>query len=265
MPYVNTPKGIQLYYESYGTGRPVIFIHPPLMGHVVFRYQEALSDHVQVILYDQRGHGRSGYQPSHSLEHVIPDHVDDLRALIQELDLKRPVLVGYSSGGLIALAYALAFTNELGGVVLSGGFPRVDSSILFMEFQVGILIMKAQGINLLSRLLAKAHKVTSEDEIVLRMYGKKANMHAVSDLYKAGFRADYSSKLPQLDQLPMRIIYGTRDKFINKHKKYFDTLTHTKIIFIEKAFHQLPTHQHEAFNRIIKQFLPEIDQYTMKR
>ncbi|MDN3956070.1 alpha/beta fold hydrolase [Sporolactobacillus laevolacticus] len=265
MPYVNTPKGIQLYYESYGKGKPIIFIHPPLMGHVVFRYQKVLSEHAQVILYDQRGHGKSGYQPSLSLDQVIPDHVDDLRALIQGLHLNQPILVGYSSAGLIALAYALSFTDETGGLILSGGFPCVASQILFMEFQVGIFMMKTNGQNILSNLLAKSHKITKEDKRTLYQYGRKANAHAVLDLYKAGLKADYSKQLPQLNQLPMWILYGTRDKFISKHKKYFDPLIKTEIIYIDKAFHQIPMHQYEQFNQVIQRFLSMIDQKVEKK
>jgi pimeloyl-ACP methyl ester carboxylesterase len=261
MPYINTKKDIYLYYEKYGKGRPIIFIHPPLMGHVVFHYQKTLSEHAQVILYDQRGHGRSGYHPSRSLEHVIPDHVADLRALVQELHLNHPILVSYSSGGLLALAYALTFPNELGGMILSGGFPCVRSAILFMEYQIGVLMMKASGgPKALSNILANAHKVTQQDKRMLNIYCQKANVHAVLDLYKAGLKADFSAQMPQLDQLPMWIVYGTRDKFISKHKKYFDLLAKTEIIFIDKAFHQIPTHQHEQFNHVIRRFLSDMNQ-----
>ncbi|MCQ2011108.1 alpha/beta hydrolase [Sporolactobacillus sp. STSJ-5] len=261
MPYINTTKDICLYYEKSGKGRPIIFIHPPLMGHVVFHYQKILSEHAQIILYDQRGHGRSSYQPSRSLERVIPDHVADLRTLIQELQLKQPILSSYSSGGLIALSYALTFPNEVGGMILSGGFPCVGSAMLFMEYQLGVLIMKASGgQKALSNLLANAHKMTQEDKKMFYTYCKKANVHAVLDLYKAGLKTDFSAQLKQLDLLPMWIVYGTRDKFISKHKKYFDFLTKTEIIFIDKAFHQIPTHQHEQFNQVIQRFLLDMNQ-----
>jgi pimeloyl-ACP methyl ester carboxylesterase len=261
MPYINTTKDICLYYEKYGKGRPIIFIHPPLMGHAVFRYQKILSEHAQVILYDQRGHGRSSYHPSGSLEQVISDHVADLRVLIQELHLNQPILVSYSSGGFLAISYALKFPNEIGGMILSGGYPCVRSAILFVEYQLGILMMKTSGgQKTLSNILANAHKLTEEDKRMLSIYCQKANGHAVLDLYKAGLETDLSAQMPQLDQLPIWGVYGTRDKFIAKHKKYFDFLDKTEIIFIDKAFHQLPTHQHEQFNYVIRRFLSDMNQ-----
>ena len=48
-----------MFYEEYGEGIPIIFIHPPGMGRKVFVYQQHLANHMRVILPDLSGHGES--------------------------------------------------------------------------------------------------------------------------------------------------------------------------------------------------------------
>lgn len=61
MPIVSTVNKKQLYYEEYGQGIPVIFIHPPGMGRKVFYYQRLLANHFRVIFPDLSGHGDSDH------------------------------------------------------------------------------------------------------------------------------------------------------------------------------------------------------------
>ncbi|WP_449619877.1 alpha/beta fold hydrolase [Robertmurraya sp. Marseille-Q9965] len=58
MPVFNFEE-TQLYFEDYGTGIPIVFIHPPAMGRRVFHFQFQLSDRYQVIFPDLTGHGDS--------------------------------------------------------------------------------------------------------------------------------------------------------------------------------------------------------------
>ncbi|WP_139692766.1 alpha/beta fold hydrolase [Sporolactobacillus terrae] len=258
MPYIETNQGIHLFYEKIGKGRPIVFLHPPLMGHVAFRYQKALADRAQLIFYDQRGHGQSGYQASPSLGQVFTDHAEDLRALIEQLRLSKPLLVGYSSGGLIALTYALRHSENIGGILLAGGFPCVASHLLRLEYQLGIQLMKNGNQDLLARLVAKANKNSKQEEQVMYDYARKADSHAVLDLYRAGPKADLTAQLWQLNQLPMRILYGSSDFYIKKHKQFFEPLAHTEIITVDRAFHQLPTHHYKVFNHLIMRFLRQL-------
>ncbi|MBP3041097.1 alpha/beta hydrolase [Bacillaceae bacterium Marseille-Q3522] len=257
MPDFQTAAGVNIYYEVHGEGIPLIFIHPPLAGHVIFKYQFDLSRKYKVIFYDCRGHGKSGYLPSAHPEDVISDHVQDLKALIDHLKIEHPVITGYSNGGLIALAYALAFPDAIGALVLSGGYPKVDTWLLKQEYNSGIFLMKKKKLRFLSYLIAKTHKVTRSDQQQFYSYGLKANRKAVLDLYVAGKIYNAASQLHKLRNLPILVLYGTKDIHVYQHKKYFETLPNAKIIFIKKAFHQLPTHWYPMFNWELIQFIEE--------
>ena len=85
MPYI-VEDGVRLYYEEMGSGTPILFIHPPEMGHIVFRHQQSLSSHFRIIMYDMRGNGKSS--PSNR-PITIPLLADDICRLLNTLDVNK--------------------------------------------------------------------------------------------------------------------------------------------------------------------------------
>jgi 3-oxoadipate enol-lactonase len=77
-----------------------------------------LAAELTVVTFDLRGTGASGRPPG---PYPLEDFLGDLGALVRELDLDRPALVGHSFGGSIALAYAAGHPDEVAAVVSVGG------------------------------------------------------------------------------------------------------------------------------------------------
>ncbi|SEO77808.1 Pimeloyl-ACP methyl ester carboxylesterase [Halogranum amylolyticum] len=120
MPTVQT-NGIETYYEERGEGRPVVFVHAALVDHAMWDEQvAALEDDYRTVVYDVRGHGRTGGSPL--AEYSTTLYAADLRALVEALELDRPVLCGLSLGGLIAQTYAATYPDEIAGLVLADTF-----------------------------------------------------------------------------------------------------------------------------------------------
>ncbi len=88
---------IEIHYEDHGSGDPVVLIHGyPLNGNSWERQErELLATGHRVISYDRRGFGRSS-QPTVGYDYDT--FVDDLDALLEQLDLNDVVLVGFSMG-----------------------------------------------------------------------------------------------------------------------------------------------------------------------
>lgn len=78
---------------------------------------EPLAAHVQVVYYDQRGHGRSDSSTAEFWN--LQTWADDLRRLCDVLGLVKPVVLGSSFGGHVALTYAGLFPAHPGGVILA--------------------------------------------------------------------------------------------------------------------------------------------------
>src|SRR5690348_3437750 len=101
MPYIKVGQensgSIDLYYEDHGSGRPVVLIHGyPLSGRAWDRQLPVLLEHrYRVITYDRRGFGKSS-QPTTGYDYDT--FANDLRTLLETLDLHDVTLVGHSMG-----------------------------------------------------------------------------------------------------------------------------------------------------------------------
>ena len=104
---------IELYYEDQGAGQPVVLIHGyPLDGHSWERQtRELLAAGYRVITYDRRGFGQSSKVAT---GYDYDTFADDLNALLETLDLRDVVLVGFFMG-----------TGELARYVARHGHERV--------------------------------------------------------------------------------------------------------------------------------------------
>ena len=104
-------NGINLYYESHGTGRPLVLLHGGLgSGEMFGPVVPALAEHHQVILPDLQGHGRTA-DIDRPLD--LAAMADDIAALIDHLELDSPDVVGYSLGGGVAVRTAVKYPEKI--------------------------------------------------------------------------------------------------------------------------------------------------------
>ena len=114
---VTTPDGATIRYTDAGAGDPpIVFVHGWTCDHTTFLDQLAhFAPTNRVVALDQRGHGASD-KPDQ--DYNVPGFVEDLAWFISELGLDRPVVVGHSMGGSIALNFARRHTALTRGVIL---------------------------------------------------------------------------------------------------------------------------------------------------
>ncbi len=104
-------NGIELYYETHGSGRPMIALHGGLgSGEMFAPLMPALIKGHQVIAVDLQAHGRTA-----DIERPMDVRLmaDDMAALIDHLKLDRPDLVGYSLGGGVAMQTAFNYPEKI--------------------------------------------------------------------------------------------------------------------------------------------------------
>lgn len=116
--------GHVMYWEQVGAtrGAPVLFLHGgPGAGAGAVHRRFFDPHHWRVVIFDQRGAGRS--RPLGSLAHnTTPDLVTDIETLRKHLGIERWLLFGGSWGSTLALAYAQAHPERVRGLVLRGVF-----------------------------------------------------------------------------------------------------------------------------------------------
>jgi len=98
MSTLNIKDGTQIYYKDWGAGPPVVFCHGWPLSSDSWESQMFFlaANGYRCIAHDRRGHGRSSQS---SEGNDMDTYADDLAALLEKLDLKNAVLVGFSTGG----------------------------------------------------------------------------------------------------------------------------------------------------------------------
>lgn len=117
-------NGLHLYYETHGTGTPMILLHGGLgTGEMFGPILPALTATHQVIAPDLQGHGRTA-----DIDRPIDIRLmaDDIAALIDHLGLDRPDVVGYSIGGGVAFMLASKYPEKVGRLVTASVYLRPD-------------------------------------------------------------------------------------------------------------------------------------------
>jgi len=118
MPTVDLPTGVNLYYETYGEGEPLVLIPSTAFSADVWKPHQVpgLSKSTKLIIHDPRGTGRS--QPLQQV-YTIDQMANDVVALLDHLNIPAAHLLGHSMGGRIALEMALDFPGRVKSLIMA--------------------------------------------------------------------------------------------------------------------------------------------------
>ena len=110
-----TPDGLTLSYERRGNG-PLLVCHPGGPGGSSAEFEDfaGLDDTFELVLFSPRG--SHGSDPAD--DYALASYVADLEALREHLGVEQFDLLGFSHGGVVAIAYAAAFGNRVGRLLL---------------------------------------------------------------------------------------------------------------------------------------------------
>ena len=126
-------NGLHMYYETHGSGRPLILLHGGLgSGEMFGPTIPALAASRQVIVPDLQGHGRTA-----DIDRPIDVRLmaDDIAALIDQLRLDKPDVVGYSLGGGVAFFTASKYSDKIGKLVMAAAHIKSDAMPAEMRAQ----------------------------------------------------------------------------------------------------------------------------------
>ncbi|MDQ8043870.1 MAG: alpha/beta hydrolase [Solirubrobacteraceae bacterium] len=270
---VGTENGhrIELAYEDQGEGQPVVLIHGfPFDGQSWERQRPALlaAGH-RVITLDRRGFGRS----SHTLGGYDYDtFADDLHQLIEALDLRDAILVGFSMGtGDVARYLRTHGSGRVERAVLIGSIPpfllKTDDNpegldaAVFEEIKATI---RADRYAYFEGLLADFFVLDEIDRARISdaalaahlQVANAASSHAtlaVIDTWLEDFRPD----LRAID-VPVLVIQGTLDRNTPidlTARRLPEFLTDLQTVEIEGGGHMIPWTHHDEVNAALLAFV----------
>lgn len=155
-----TVNGATIAYTDHGAGPPIVLLHGGLLDGAANwgMHLPALADGHRVVVPDSRGHGRSDNRSGKLTYEVL---ADDVAAFVAALGLDRPLVVGYSDGGITALQLALRHPGVAGGLVLGGIAVAADDHYHAFLEQLGMGVPGAPDEEALRRSAPDFHAMVA--------------------------------------------------------------------------------------------------------
>ena len=275
MPYITVGREnsapIELYYEDHGSGQPVVLIHGyPLDGHSWEKQLPALlASGKRVITYDRRGFGRSS-QPTTGYDYDT--FAADLKALLDELDLRETVLVGFSMG-----------TGEITRYLGTYGSDRVSKAALLGPLPPFLLQTDDNPLGVPHSVFDGFEETITKDRYawfkfffdnfynVDELLGTRVSDQAVSASFQVGvgssayatlacvstWLTDFRGDLPKID-VPVLVVQGDADRIlpIDATGRRLPTLLRdVRLIEIEGGPHNIGWTYPDEVNKALLDFL----------
>jgi non-heme chloroperoxidase len=272
MPIIRTKDGVEIFYKDWGKGQPLVFSHGwPLSaddwdGQMLFFVNQGY----RVIAHDRRGHGRSSQVgEGHDMDH----YADDLAALTEQLDLKKAVHIGHSTGGGEVVRYLARHgeSRAAKAVLISsvpplmlktaanpGGLPKevfdglqstlaANRSVFYRDFAAGPFY----GFN---RPGAKPSEAIIENWWRQGMMG---GAKAHYDGIVAFSQTDFTDDLKKIS-IPTLVMHGEDDQvvpFADSGALSAKLLKNGKLKSYKGFPHGMPTTQAETINADLREFI----------
>lgn len=221
---------INLYYQEKGEGEPLLLLHGNGEDGTYFVHQVAyFSDIYRVITVDTRGHGKS---PRGTAPFTMEQFAADLHKLMDELEIQKAIILGFSDGANIAMKFALKYPDRVKALILNGG--NLDTKGVKRSIQIPIEI----GYRFAKLFAGKSEEAKSHMEIL----GLMVNEPNIKP-----------EKLCAI-QAPALVIAGTRDMIKQEHTEIIAQSIPNAKLSVIPGDHFIANKNPEAFNKVVEDF-----------
>jgi pimeloyl-ACP methyl ester carboxylesterase len=225
-------NGIDIYYETYGSGAPLLLLHGNSSSIVTFDKQiPELSKHFKVIAVDSRGQGKSkedGKKYSYDL------FAEDMNALLDYLHLDSVNVLGWSDGGNTGLIMAMKYPAKIKKLAVMGANVFIDKTVVE---------------NWVFKALNKELKELKGDTL---FNSKNRERLATMLLTEPNHRFE---ELKQI-HCPVLVMAGEKDVIKEGHTKGIAfNISNNKLVIFKGGTHYMPSENPKVFNETVVDFL----------
>ena len=222
---------INHFYIEQGTGFPLILLHGNGEDCAYFTRQiDSFSENIHVIALDTRGHGQT---PRGEAPFTIRQFAEDLLAFMDQHNIEKAHLLGFSDGGNIAMVFALAHPERVDKLILNGA--NLDASGVKRKIQIPIEI----GFRIAKLFAKKSPKAKKNAE----MLGLMVN--------------DPNVKPEELSRIQNQtlVIAGDNDMIKDQHTRLIAQSIPGAELCILQGNHFIANKNPQSFNEAVLQFL----------
>ena len=259
--------GVRLHVVEAGNpdGQPVLFIHGISQSWLTWRCQlrSDLQDEFRLVAMDLRGHGMSD-KPADDSYMDSKAWADDIHAVIRELELRSPILSGWSYGPLVMLDYVRHYgEDEISGMNFIGGVTKLGSEDAMLALTPEFLSLvpgffsnevqeSVQAMTSLIRLCFS--KEPAERDLYMMLgYNLTTPPYVRQAMLSRSF--DNDDLLPTLRK-PLLITQGTSDRIVRLRAadEIRAAVPHATLVLMEGAGHAVFREEPEKFNARLRDF-----------
>ena len=264
--YIKVETNVSLHITDAGEGKPIVLIHGwPLSDEMYeYQYNDLVNKNFRVIGITLRGFGKSD-KPFGAYNYDV--HALDIKRILDKLDIKDAMLVGFSMGGAIAVRFVAAYNEtQVSKLVLAGAAvpiwtQREDFPYNLPQKAVDDLIK----LNYKDRpkLLSDFAKIFSATETSLNDgignwlngIGLSASSHATAECLVALRDTDLRPDLEKI-KISTLILHGKNDKIcsFDLAEQMKAGISDSKLVAFEKSGHSLFLEETKKFNSELIKF-----------
>jgi pimeloyl-ACP methyl ester carboxylesterase len=206
MPVINRPDGVGVWYDTIGHGEPLVLVGGSGLASNQWEFMlPLLRDRYQLILFDQRGAGRSN-RPTSGI--TVEQWADDLKAVLDALSIAKAHLFGTSDGSFIVIRFAAKYPESTEAVAHYGMHKLTDQARKMAR--VGATICDEFGIggdSMGAYFLVRLYGIPQDfEEWEIRRLEKNIGPESWKAM-QAALDVDLSEDLPKI-QAPQLIVIG---------------------------------------------------------
>lgn len=260
-PGFATVNGARLYYEVSGTGAALVLMHGFTLDSRMWDDQfEVFAQYYQVLRYDMHGFGQS------DLSSGSFAHADDLKALLDDLEIAEAAILGLSMGGEMAINFALAYPESTRALIVAGtalgGYERSPAFIASLAPMGAAArdarIQAAKELWLAHPLFTLAHQQPAVAARLRHMVDDYAGWHLIAEARGHALDPPAAQRLGEITA-PTLVIVGEHDlpDFQAIATLLERQIPHSQKVVMQGVGHMTSMEDPRRFSDIVLRFLAE--------
>jgi len=256
---------VRIAYQTSGEGPPLVCCHAMGWDHTLWDFHRArFSASFRLITFDQRGSGDSDHPPFIDGEeclYTVDTFGDDLRAVLDELDIEKAHVIGYSMGAVSALSFATRWPERVDRLILVSSMASRLPEKMIERARIIDEMLKSSGLKntyefYFSGPLFEGESNKKEFKEKVGRVIEKATLHGFQGCFRVTI--DRPSMVDELKKIQAStlVLVGERDEhYLIEADLLVEEIPQAKKVVVKNAGHALTAQSPDSFEAEVLKFL----------